>query len=91
MMRAYLGRELDVHEVCREVYDGALAADVEDGVIVRRFDVVELLRVRELVLHNWILEERVCVLSEELDASGVQGRVWALRRGEVDVILRSED
>ncbi len=86
-----LARELDVRRVLRQVEHAPVASDIEDRVVVRRLDVRKRLRGRELGLHNGVLEELGDVVRESLDAVLVHGRVRALGRGEVEVVLVRED
>lgn len=84
----YVRREFSVDGVRREVEDRPNAADIEDGVVVGRSDVGELLRRGELLLGGRILEKFHHVLWIGRHAVGIGRREPALRGGEVDVVLR---
>ena len=65
-----------------------MAADVEDGRVVVRAHVGELLRGGQLLLRDLVREELLALLVlEHLLADGVERRVRARGRGEVDVEL----
>ena len=69
-----------------------MAADVEDGRVVVGVHVGELLRGGQLLLRDLVREELLALLVlEHLLADGVERRVRARRRGEVDIEVRGED
>ena len=67
-----------------------MPAGVEDRVVVRGADLGERLRGGELLLHDGVVEEAL-VGGEGDEGALVHGRVRALGRGEVDVVLGRED
>lgn len=87
----HVRRDFCVDGVRREVEDRANPADVEDGVVGGRADVGELLRCCELLLGGGVLEEFRHVLRVGRHAVGVGRREPALRRGEVNVVVRCEN
>lgn len=52
-----LAHKLRVLGVARQVNDGPVSADVEDGIVVRDLDVCQLLRAGQLGFDGLVLEE----------------------------------
>ena len=87
-----LARQLYIHGVAREVDDGAVAADVEERVVVVHAERGEGEARREFLLDDRVFEEgdRVGV-GEGFDGVLVDGRVGAFGGGEVDLGVWGED